>query len=521
MTTTLPDAASPWWGPLTAALAALYTLYLLLSKKPAGRPLPGPRGLPLVGNLLSLDPDLHTYFAGLARAHGPIFSLRLGFKTAVVVTSPSAAREMLRDHDAVFANRDVPEAGREATYGGRDIVWSPHGPEWRMLRKVSVREMLGSRALDSVYALRRREVRGTVGYLYGRRGLPVDVGEQMFVTVLNVITSMVWGETVVGEERAGLGAEFKEVVGEIVGLLGMPNVSDFYPGWIGRLDVQGIRRRMRAAVRRMDQIFETVVERRLRGGGEGTGKDFLQFLLEMKDGGDVDFSMTHLKALLMNPSTKQRSNDRQSLNEDMVVGGTDSTSNTMEFALAEMMNNPEILARAQQELDTVIGKYNTVEESHISSLPYLHAVMKEALRLHPAVPLLVPHCPSTTCEVSGYTIPSGARVFFNVWAIHRDPSLWDNPLDFCPDRFLDGTWDYSGNDFSYFPFGSGRRMCVGVDMAQRMFMFSLATLVHSFDWRLPHGEKMDLSEKFGIVLKKKVPLIAIPNPRLSDPALYA
>ncbi|CAA0815240.1 cytochrome P450- family 706- subfamily A-polypeptide 4 [Striga hermonthica] len=509
MITTLPDAASPWWGPLTAAaaaaaLAALYTLYLLLSKKPAGRPLPGPRGLPLVGNLLSLDPDLHTYFAGLARAHGPIFSLRLGFKTAVVVTSPSVAREMLKDHDAVFANRDVTEAGREATYGGRDIAWSPHGPEWRMLRKVSVREMLGSRALDSVYALRRREVRGTVRYLYGRRGSPVDVGEQMFVTLLNVITSMMWGETVVGEERARLGAEFKEVVGEIVGLLGMPNVSDFYQGWLGRLDVQGIRRRMRAAVGRMDRIFEAVVEQRLRGGGEGTGKDFLQFLLEMKDGEDVGFSMTHLKALLM----------------DMVVGGTDTTSNTIEFALAEMMNKPEILARAQQEIDTVIGKQNTVEESHAKSLPYLHAVMKEALRLHPAVPLLVPHCPSTTCEVSGYTIPSGARVFFNVWAIHRDPSLWDNPLDFCPDRFLDGKWDYSGNDFSYFPFGSGRRICVGVDMAERMFVFSLATLVHSFDWRLPQGEKVDLSEKFGIVLKKKVPLVAIPTPRLSDPALY-
>ena len=204
----------------------------------------------------------------------------------------------------------------------------------------------------------------------------------------------------------------------------------------------------------------------------------------------------------------------------MVVGGTDTSSNTIEFAMAEMMNNLEVMKRVQEELEAVVGKDNIVEESHIKDLPYLQAVMKETLRLHPTLPLLVPHCPSETCTVGGYTVPKGSRVFINAWAIHRDPSYWDKPLEFDPSRFLNGKWDYSGSDFNYFPFGSGRRICAGTAMAERMVMYSLATLVHSFDWRLPEGGRLDVSEKFGIVLKKKTPLVAIPLPRLSNPVLY-
>ena len=208
----------------------------------------------------------------------------------------------------------------------------------------------------------------------------------------------------------------------------------------------------------------------------------------------------------------------------MVVGGTETSSNAIEFAMAEIINQPEIMKKAQKELDAIVGKDNIVEESHILKLPYLQAVMKETLRLHPTLPLLVPHSPSQTCVVGGYSIPKGTGVFVNVWAIHRDPSNWENPLKFEPERFLikggSPKWDFSGSDLNYFPFGSGRRNCAGIAMAERMVMYSLATLLHSFNWALPHGEKMDLSEKFGIVLKKKLALVAIPTPGLSDASLY-
>lgn len=204
----------------------------------------------------------------------------------------------------------------------------------------------------------------------------------------------------------------------------------------------------------------------------------------------------------------------------MVVGGSDTSSNAIEFAFAEVMNKPEVMRKAQDELDRVVGKDSIVEESHMHKLPYLHAIMKESLRLHPVLPLLIPHCPSETCTIGGFSVPKGARVFVNVWAVHRDPSSWENPLEFKPERFLNSKFDYSGSDFNYFPFGSGRRICAGIAMAERMFLYFLATLLHSFDWRLPEGKKMDLTEKFGIVLKLKNPLVAIPTPRLSNPALY-
>lgn len=209
-----------------------------------------------------------------------------------------------------------------------------------------------------------------------------------------------------------------------------------------------------------------------------------------------------------------------------MIAGTDTTSNTTEFVMAEMMREPSTMKKAQEELDAVIGRDAVVEESHIHKLPYLGAVIKETLRLHPTVPLLLPHCPSQSTLVGGYTVPKGSMVFINVWAIHRDPSVWEDPLVFRPERFLQGVVDgmvsdFSGNNLAYFPFGSGRRMCVGVGMAERIVTYTVASLLHSFNWRMPKGEELDLVEKFGGVLKKAPPLVAVPTPRLSRQELYA
>ncbi|KAJ0968523.1 hypothetical protein J5N97_025440 [Dioscorea zingiberensis] len=206
--------------------------------------------------------------------------------------------------------------------------------------------------------------------------------------------------------------------------------------------------------------------------------------------------------------------------EDMVVGGTENTSNTVEWAMAELMQKPKMMRRIQEELEQVVGKENVVEESHIPKLTYLGAVIKEVLRLHPALPLLVPHSPSSSCTINGYNVPQGSQVFVNVWAIHRDPCIWEDPLEFIPERFLNmddsSRWDFSGNDFRYFPFGSGRRICAGIPMAERIVGYALASLLHSFDWNLPEGTKLDLSERFGIVLKKAEPLVALPTPKLPN-----
>ncbi|KAL5728127.1 hypothetical protein ACHQM5_001249 [Ranunculus cassubicifolius] len=494
---------------LTVAL--FFCCYKFVNKKPTnGDKLPsppGPRGLPLLGNLLSLQPELHTYFTDLARTYGPIYKFQLGNKEGIVISSPSLAKEVLKDYDTTFANRDVPAVAKILAYGGKDIAWTPLGEEWRMLRKVCVRELLGNVSLDAVSSLRRIEVRRMVRHVYGKIGSPINVGEEMFLTVMNVLTNMMWGGTLKGDDGTNLGAEFRQVVNEITDLLGKPNISDFYPA-LEIFDLQGSQKKIKVLGDRFDKIFDAIIEQRLKMKEREIkrSKDFLQLLLKLKEEEDakMPFTMLHLKALLM----------------DMVVGGTDTTSNSIEWAVAELMNKPESMKKAQEELDRVVGKDNIVEESHLPELNYLHLVMKEILRLHPALPLLIPHCPTSSCGVGGYMVHKGSRVFINVWAIHRDPTIWDNPSEFDPERFVSGKWDYSASNFKYFPFGSGRRICAGIAMAERMFLYELATMLHSFDWSLREGEKMDLKEKFGIVLKKATPLVAVPTPRLSGLSLY-
>ncbi|KAE8661789.1 Flavonoid 3',5'-hydroxylase 1 [Hibiscus syriacus] len=210
-------------------------------------------------------------------------------------------------------------------------------------------------------------------------------------------------------------------------------------------------------------------------------------------------------------------------NRDIVFANRDVPNTAKMLSSATLEKAYELRRRVlvqTAKLVEVVGKDNLVKESHIHKLPYLLAIMKESLRLHPILPLLVPHCSSEPCTVGGYAIPKGSRVFVNAWAIHRDPSIRKNSLEFNPSRFLNGQWDFNGSDFSYFPFGSGRRICAGIAMAERMVLYSVATLLHSFDWKVPEGKKLDLSEKFGIVLKLENPLVAIPTPRLSDPSLY-
>ncbi|XP_077235719.1 labd-13Z-ene-9,15,16-triol synthase, chloroplastic-like [Tasmannia lanceolata] len=483
-----------------------------LSKEKLKLP-PGPQGLPLVGNLPFLDSQLHIYFTSLAKNYGSIIKVWLGSKLCVVVSSPSMAQAILKDHDTIFANRHVPVAALSISYGCQGLSWSPYGPHLTMLRKVCVREIMNKRNLDSFYTLRRREVRQMVSDIYAKIGTPVNFHEQMFVTSLNVIMSMIWGGTLDEEERHTVGLEFRRAFEEVAELVGTPNVSDLFPV-LSLFDLQGIVRKMKKVSSWLDRILNSVIDQRLKKdrlaekSKKKEGKeDFLQLLLGLIEEGDpkTSFTVAKLKGLLV----------------DLLSGATDTTSTTVEWAMAEMMKHPEIMRRAQEELEEVVGKNNVVEEFHLPKLSYLGAILKEVLRLHPLVPFLIPRRPSQSCAVGGYMIPKGAQVLVNVWALHRDPKAWENPLEFQPERFLNTTnkYEFNGNNFSYLPFGSGKRMCVGVPMAERMLIYVLASLLHSFEWRLAEGEKLDLSEKYSIILKKETPLIAIPMPRLSIPEL--
>jgi flavonoid 3'-monooxygenase len=207
-----------------------------------------------------------------------------------------------------------------------------------------------------------------------------------------------------------------------------------------------------------------------------------------------------------------------------LVGGTESPSTTMEWAIAELIKNPKLLKRVQDEIDSVVGRDRPVTEDDLSEMKFLNAVIKETFRLHPTAAYLHPRQGSADCKVGGYDIPSNAHIYINIWHIGRDEGSWENPLEFNPERFLDPKrpFPFSGTDHAFMPFGSGRRQCPGINLGLLLIPITLATFFHVFDFSLPHGKKpsdRDLEELPGMALPMKTPLEVFVTPRLA-PEFY-
>ena len=261
---------------IIALFSALSYIALRKSKKKKKLP-PGPIGLPLLGILPFLSPDLHVYFARLAEKYRPIMSLKLGTKLLVIVSSSSAAMEVLKEKDAVFAFRHVPITAAIITKGGVDVGWNNDAASWRFLRKIVVRELLSSTSMNEFSRFREREIRSINKELYERRGEKVLIWQVSFQVLQNLILGMFWGETLEGDERESVAKEFREVVHGITQCLGYLNVSDFFPA-LAPLDLQGVGRRMKKTTSWCDEVLDRVIDKRLKlagdrdGDGAGRGK---------------------------------------------------------------------------------------------------------------------------------------------------------------------------------------------------------------------------------------------------------
>lgn len=339
--------------------------------------------------------------------------------------------------------------------------------------------------------------------------------------LLNVCTVNALGRVMVGKRLFGDGSgsgdekadEFKEMVVEMMVLAGVFNIGDFIPA-LEWLDLQGVAAKMKKLHKRFDAFLTAIVEEHKKSSG-GKHGDMLTTLLSLKedaDGEGAKLTDTEIKALLLN----------------MFTAGTDTSSSTVEWAIAELLRHPNILAQVQQELDQVVGRDRLVTELDIPNLTYLQAVIKETFRLHPSTPLSLPRMASESCEINSFHIPKGATLLVNVWAISRDPEQWKDPLVFRPERFLPGGEkphvDVRGNDFEVIPFGAGRRICAGMSLGLRMVHLMAATLVHAFDWTLADGltpEKLNMDEAYGLTLQRAAPLMVHPRTRLAPHAYKA
>ncbi|XP_068640219.1 geraniol 8-hydroxylase-like isoform X1 [Aristolochia californica] len=486
---------------LFSSLLVLWILrrFLKNSSSLAGKLPPGPVPAPLVGSLFKLGDEPHRSLAVFAATYGPLMSLRLGQVTTVVVSSAAMAKKVLQRNDQSFAGRSVVDAVRVLGHEGASMVWLQPGQHWRRLRSLCNTCIFSSQRLDASQGLRRRKVEELLAHVSNSAlsGKTVDIGKVAFVTILNLISNTVFSVDMVDIDSQ-TAQEFKDLVWAILEEAGKPNLVDCFP-ILRPIDPQGIRRRMRSYLQILHDVFEKEIQDRevSRSASKYRRRnDFLDALLDQKENG-AELSRIELKSLFA----------------DLFVAGSDTSSDTLEWAMAELLRNPEAMARARSELGEIIGKGKQVEESDVCRLPYLQAIVKETLRLHPPAPFLIPHRAECDVEISGYTIPKHTKVIVNVWAIARDSKIWADPTCFKPERFLGSKVDYGGQHFELIPFGAGRRICPGLPLAFRMVHLLLASLLHSFCWTLPDGmgaEDLDMKEKFGITLQKSAPLVAVP-----------
>ncbi|KAK9158556.1 hypothetical protein Scep_005130 [Stephania cephalantha] len=277
----------------------------------------------------------------------------------------------------------------------------------------------------------------------------------------------------------------KGIIRQLMVLAAAPNLPDFYPIF-GPLDLQRYRKITTDYVKKINDYWAGIVKER-RATKDHSKNDFLDVVIQA---GFTDAQINTVFLEIFGP-------------------GSDTSSCTIEWAMSELIRNPEKLVKLQEELDKFIGLSREVRESDLENLPYLHACIKETLRLHPPVTFMLPHRTTEEFQLMNYTVPKDSQMLVNMYAIHRDLKLWDDPLSFKPERFLNSPVDYQGNDFQYLPFGSGRRICPAINMASRSNRFLLASLVHNFEWSLPDGMKpseLDMRDRFVLVLAKVVPL---------------
>ncbi|RCV43364.1 hypothetical protein SETIT_9G288700v2 [Setaria italica] len=493
------------WAALAVPL--LYCLTNLRRRLGTGRrPLPGPTPLPLIGNLIDLRRgNLHHTLARLARTHGPVMYLRLGLTDAVVVSSRDAASEAFMRHDRRLAGRAIPDIARALGFSERAINWLPSSdPHWKTLRGVLATHIFSSRALAAARGVRERKVRDLVSYFRARTGQEVYVGRAVYGAMLNLMSSIVFSVDVVADmdmdAAAGSTQGIRELLNDLVSSAAKPNVSDLFP-FLRPFDLQGWRRWTAKKLEKFYRFLDDMIDRRLTEDSDSSSRDkhgdFLDVLIQLMSAG------------------KLARGDITSLLFEVFASGTDALVVTVEWTMAELLRNPRVMAKVRAEIQGTLGSKEAIEESDVACLRYLMAVMKEAMRLHPVAPLMLPHMAMEDgVEIQGHAVPKGHTVIFNTWAIMRDPAAWERPNEFIPERFMDRPeMVFKGKEPEFSPFGSGLRLCPAQPMAERVVPLGLASLLHAFEWRLPNGllpDEFDLSERFNHTNVPAVPLKAVP-----------
>nr|UXF47976.1 cytochrome P450 CYP726-2 [Euphorbia poissonii] len=465
--------------------------------KPTKTP-PGPWRLPILGNIHQLATDQpHRCLSDLAKTYGSIMQIQLGQVPAVIISSAELAKQVLKIQELQFLERPFLLAAEIMLYDRTDIIFAPYGDYWRQMKKIAVVELLSAKRVQSFRSIREEQVRNFVKYLSCNSGSPVNLSKLLLSLTNSIIAITTIGKKFKKQD------EIISIITEAIVAAGGFSVADAFPSFRLLPVITGMSSSLRRIHRQADEILEEIInEQRSNRAADKSineAKNILGLLLEIQENGDLQFSLTtnNIKAMIL----------------EMFGAASDTSSATTEWAMAELMRNPWVMEKAQEEVRRVCRGRGTVDEEGLNELKYLKLVIKETLRLHPPLALIPRECRKKS-ELNGYIIHPKTRVLINAWAIGRNPQLWEDPEKFYPERFLDSAVDFKGNNFEFLPFGAGKRICPGITMATANIELIIAQMLYHFDWKLPSGSKaesVDMSESFGLAVKRKMDLILIPS----------
>ncbi|KAF8017353.1 hypothetical protein BT93_H2521 [Corymbia citriodora subsp. variegata] len=499
------------------SLVIIFFTRKLITREPDGNFPPSPPSLPIIGHLHHLKKPVHRTLLALSWTYGPIISFRIGARRFVVVSSRSLAEECFTRHDVVLANRPRFLLGEYITYNYTNLGSAPYGNHWRNLRRIGAAEIFSSRRLDESLSIRRDEVRRLVQKLL-RRGeeaagsfARVELKSALTELTFNVMMRITAGKRYYGEDvsDAEEAKAFQEMIEEVFKYAGTAYPGDFLPvlRWVG---YQGYEKRASELGKTMDRLLQGLVdehrkekkEKKVEESEEKKEKSMIEHLLSLQASDPEYYTDDIIKGF----------------EQSILFAGIDTSTSTMEWAIANLLNHPTILNKAKAEIDSQIGHNRLTDESDLSRLPYLQNIISETLRLYPPAPLLLPHCSSDDCIIGGFNVPGGTVVLVNAWAIHRDAEQWSDPTSFKPERFESG--DEKVNRLAI-PFGLGRRACPGASLAHKMMGLTLGSLIQCFEWKRIGEQEVDMVEVEGLTMHREKPLEALCRPReFMDKVLY-
>ncbi|KAJ8547057.1 hypothetical protein K7X08_010643 [Anisodus acutangulus] len=419
----------------------------------------------------------------------------------VVISSAKLAKEVTKVQDLAFCSRPSILGQQKLSYNGHDIAFAPYNDYWREIRKVCVLHLFSLKKVQSFSPIREDEVSRMI------KKISEQVSTSQITNLSNIVislTSTIICRVAFGiryDEEAHERRRFDELLAVTQEMMAGFFFSDYFSlfGWIDKFF--GNINKLEKNFKDLDEFYEQLIEQHLNPNRPKSMEgDIIDLLLQLRkeQSTPIDLTLDNIKAILMN----------------IFVGGTDTSTATVVWAMTALIKNPKVMKKVQAEIRESVGKKSIVNEDDVQNLPYFKAVIKETFRLYPPVPLLVARETMQNSILEGYEIKPKTIIHVNSWAIARDPEIWENPEEFIPERFLNSSIDFKGQDFELIPFGAGRRGCPGIALGVATVDLMLSNLLYAFNWELPCGmkkEDVDIDVLPGITMHKKNDLCLVPK----------